>query len=113
MSKKVKTDLQLQKEKTELMKLELVERELQARFAKAGYEIMNFSLEAEKLEPAYKEYIERSNEKREAALKAREEFFAGIAKQQEAAGLTDATPDEAVEVTDLETPILSAEVEAQ
>jgi hypothetical protein len=65
------------------MKEEVLERELRARFAKANYELMYFSLEAEKIQPEYKEFVDREQAKQAEAQKQREEFFAKLKESQE------------------------------
>lgn len=52
---------------TEQMRTEVVERELRARFAKANYEIMYYSLESDKIQADYQEYVKRKQEEIDAA----------------------------------------------
>ena len=52
-------------ESQEQMRQQVIEQELSARSWKAYYEKMYYSMESEKLEPAYEEYRQRVNEKLE------------------------------------------------
>lgn len=70
------------------MRATVVEQELSARSWKAYYEKMYYSLEAEKIEPEYRAYQERTKVKIEEERKQFEEFkknlAAEIEKQNEA-----------------------------
>lgn len=57
------------------MRQQVVEQELSARSWKAYYEKMYYSLESEKLEPAYKEYQERMRVRMEEEKKKMNEFI--------------------------------------
>lgn len=67
-------------EQMEIMRLEVVELELKARFWKANTEIRQYSLEYEQLEKPYAEYVERQQA---LAQKLKEEKEAQILKLQE------------------------------
>lgn len=60
-------------DKMEKMRAEVVELELRARYWKAQYEVRHFTLEAEKIQPAYNEYLEAQRVKNEELQKAYEE----------------------------------------
>lgn len=84
----------------EAMRAEVVERELRARYAKANWEIVHYSLETEKLQPEYQAYVQKEQAKIEEQKKQYEDFINGIQSQAAAAGLTDA---------DSEAPVNKAE----
>jgi len=60
------------------MRATVIEQELSARSWKAYYEKMYFALEAEKLEPLYKEYQERARVKIEEDKKKMEAFMKAL-----------------------------------
>lgn len=65
----------------EEMRAKVVEQELSARSWKAYYEKMYYSMEAEKIEPAYREYQQRMAERLEKEKKEYEEFLAKMKEQ--------------------------------
>lgn len=56
-------------EDQEHMRSQVVDLELKARYWKAQYDIRHYTLEAEKIQPEYNEFLKREEEEREAALK--------------------------------------------
>lgn len=75
MSSKTKPSTNVDTAQMEQMRAQVVEQELSARSWKAYYEKMYFSIEAEKLEPAYAEYKKRLEDKLAEQKKAYEEFI--------------------------------------
>jgi len=71
----------------EEMRTQVVEQELSARSWKAYYEKMYYSMEAEKLEPLYKEYKTRLNEHIAKEKAEYEEFMKKM--QQELGEIND------------------------
>ena len=65
----------------EEMRAAVVEQELSARSWKAYYEKMYYSLEAEKLEPLYKEYQERTKKRLEEERAQFEKFKSALAEE--------------------------------
>lgn len=71
------------------MRAKVIEQELSARSWKAYYEKMYYSLEAEKLEPLYKEYKERVEKRLEEEKAAFEEFKKNLAAEIEKQNTAD------------------------
>jgi hypothetical protein len=69
--------------KIEGMRAEVNERELRARFAKANFEIMDYSLRAEKIQPEYKEYVLRERQREQEAEDTYNKFLEGIQKVEQ------------------------------
>ena len=67
----------------EAMRQTVIEQELSARSWKAYYEKMYYSLEAEKLEPLYKEYQERVVERLKKEKEAMEQFMKNLNEEIE------------------------------
>lgn len=67
----------------EAMRQTVIEQELSARSWKAYYEKMYYSLEAEKLEPLYKEYQERLQARLEQEKAAMQEFMKNLNEEIE------------------------------
>jgi len=67
----------------EAMRQTVIEQELSARSWKAYYEKMYYSLEAEKLEPLYKEYQERAAERLKKEKEAMEQFMKNLNEEIE------------------------------
>lgn len=86
MNKKNKTNGILDVETPEMkeMKKTVIEQELSARSWKAYYEKMYFSMEAEKLEPLYKEYQERIRKRLEEDKARFEEAIKRIEQEEKA-----------------------------
>jgi uncharacterized membrane-anchored protein YjiN (DUF445 family) len=87
---------QLQQEKNyiqyiEAMTKEVKERELRARFAKANWETMFYSMEAEELQPKYAEFVQREAERakklREEEAQKQQDLLEGIKKADETVNL--------------------------
>lgn len=78
------------------MKADLQELELKARYWKAEFEVRYYTLEAEKIQPAYNEYLEAEMAKRE---QMRKEFLEQHQKNVEA-GLVKADQPLPEEVED-------------
>jgi predicted ribosome quality control (RQC) complex YloA/Tae2 family protein len=53
----------------EQMRMQVVDLELKARYWEAQWKIRFYTLESEKMQPEYNEFLEREKEKQEAALK--------------------------------------------
>ena len=53
----------------EVMRLQVVDLELKARYWEAQWKIRYFTLEAEKLQPEYNDFLDREKVKQEEALK--------------------------------------------
>lgn len=87
---------QERKLKIAAMKEELEERELRARYAKANFDLMHYSLEAEKLQPGYKEFVDRERQRAEDAEKQRQEFLKALSDAQ--ANSEEKTSSDLVEV---------------
>lgn len=91
MSSKTKGIKNIDTPEMEEMRKTVVEQELSARSWKAFYEKMYYSLEAEKLEPLYREYQERAKKRIEEEQAARDEFLkqlqAEINKSNETAAM--------------------------
>jgi peptidyl-tRNA hydrolase len=92
--KKVNGNDNVLTEQMEAARQDLIQREMRARFAKANYEIMHYSLEGEKLQPAYKEYVEREQAKIAEQKKQYQEFLDKIKKEDGEEGLTDEVSSE-------------------
>lgn len=75
---KVKNKLSVDTPDMEEMRRTVVEQELSARSWKAYYEKMYYSLEAEKLEPLYKEYQERAAERIRQERERMNEFMKNL-----------------------------------
>ena len=75
MNKKVNGNISVDTVQMETMRQTVVEQELSARSWKAFYEKMYYSLEAEKLEPLYKEYQERTQKRLEEEKAKMDEFM--------------------------------------
>lgn len=82
------------------MRQAVVEQELSARSWRAYYEKMYFSLEAEKLEPLYKEYQERSRKRIEEETQKREEFMKKL--QEEMDKQNEANPNGELKLEEVE-----------
>jgi hypothetical protein len=63
------------------MRATVIEQELSARSWKAYHDKMFYALEAEKLEPLYKEYQERAKAKLEKEREAFEKFRAALQEE--------------------------------
>ena len=72
------------------------ELELKARFWKAQWEIRHFTLEAEKLQVPYDEYVAAQREKNEKAMKEYEEMLAKISEEQKQLAEEKETVEEAL-----------------
>ena len=68
----------------QMKKKQLQESEEMARYWKAQYEIRYYTLEAEKLQPAYNEYLEAENKKRQELAERQAEDAANNQKQEQA-----------------------------
>lgn len=77
-SKKINGIKDLDTPQMAAMRATVVEQELSARSWKAYYEKMYFALEAEKLEPLYKEYQQRAQAKIDEDRKKMEEFIKNL-----------------------------------
>lgn len=88
--KKINGVLDLDTPQMVAMRATVVEQELSARSWKAYYDKMYYSLEAEKLEPLYKEYQERAKVRLEEEREAMEKFKAAL--QEEIAKQNAADP---------------------
>ena len=75
---KVNGNKNLDTPQMEAMRQTVIEQELSARSWKAYYEKMYYSLEAEKLEPLYKEYQERAAKRLQEEREAMEKFMASL-----------------------------------
>ena len=53
---------------TEVMRMQVIDLELKARFWKAQYELRYYTLEAEKIHPEYEKYVQAQQAKNEAAI---------------------------------------------
>lgn len=53
----------------EKMRMQVVDLELKARYWKAQFEIRHFTLEAEKIQPLYEEYLAAEKAKQEEMMK--------------------------------------------
>lgn len=87
---------------TEQRRLEAIELEIKARYWKAQYDIRYYTLEAEKIQPAYDEWLKNQREKQE---KAQQELQENIKKLQEngAAITEDGQPiPEGAEIIDIQ-----------
>lgn len=62
-----------QKTETELMREQVIDLELKARYWKAQHDIRFYTLEAEKLQPEYDEYVEKQRQQREELMKELQE----------------------------------------
>jgi len=83
MATKVNGNKNLDTPQMEAMRQTVIEQELSARSWKAYYEKMYYSLEAEKLEPAYKEYQERVAERLKQEREAMEKFMKSLNEEIE------------------------------
>lgn len=81
MSKKVNGNISIDTAQMEAMRQTVVEQELSARSWKAFYEKMYYSLEAEKLEPLYKEYQERTQKRLEEEKSKMDEFMKNLQEE--------------------------------
>ena len=70
MSKKAEKTTNVLTPEQEAMRLQVIDLELKARYWKAQYEIRNFTLESEKLQPEYDEFLKVSNEALRKAIEA-------------------------------------------
>lgn len=78
------------------MRTTVIEQELSARSWKAYYDKMYYALEAEKLEPLYKEYQERTKEKLQKEAEAFEKFKAAL--QEELEKRNEADPEGEIKI---------------
>lgn len=65
----------------EAMRLEVLDRELRSRFAKANWEIMHYSLEGEKLQEDYKGFIDRERARQDENKAQYEKFIASLQEE--------------------------------
>jgi hypothetical protein len=65
-------------EQQEAMRQEVVDLELRARYWKAQFEIRDYTLKAEKIQPEYDAFLEESKKNNEAAQKRFEEAVAEL-----------------------------------
>ena len=83
MSKKVNGNINIDTLQMEQMRQTVVEQELSARSWKAFYEKMYYSLEAEKIEPLYKEYQERTQKRLEEEKAKMDEFMKNLQEEMQ------------------------------
>ena len=57
----------------EEMRQQVIELELKARYWKAQYDIRQYTLAAEKIQPEYDEYLEKQKEQRDEMIKQMQE----------------------------------------
>lgn len=81
--KKVNGNTNIDTPQMEEMRKVVVEQELSARSWKAYYEKMYYSLEAEKLEPIYKEHQERVAERLRKEKEQMEQFMKNLNEEIE------------------------------
>ena len=67
----------------EIMRLQVVDLELKARYWEAQWKIRYFTLEAEKLQPDYNDFLEREKVKQEEALRRFQEQIDAMNKAVE------------------------------
>lgn len=97
----------LMRAQNERMRLQIEEQELSARSWKAWHDKMFYSIECERLEPMYKEYQKRTEERIAEERKKQEE---AQKQAQESAGIeSDVPTDKIPEVGDLTIDNLSNE----
>jgi len=89
-SKKAPNGVQALAPELEEQRQTVVELELKARYWKAQFEIMDYSLRADSIESAYTELIQRQKEQAE---KQREEFLEQIEKMKKTAGFEVVEPE--------------------
>lgn len=91
-----KTKVKSYNQMIEAMRAQVTEVELRARYAKANWETMHYTLEGEKLKPAYAEYVESERQKQ---IAAQEDLNAQEEKLNELLEKIDKTPVEVSEET--------------
>lgn len=84
-----KNKTKVDKEQFEAMREAVIEQELSARSWKAYYDKMYYSLEAEKLEPLYKEYQERLKKKLDEEKAKMDAFMKKVNEEIEAKNIED------------------------
>lgn len=86
----------------EMIRNQVLEIELRARYAKANHDLMFYAIEGEKLLDPYKEFQKREETRKEEAKKQYEDFIAGLEKAQAAKDNQEGT-EHTVTAEDLET----------
>jgi len=71
-------------EDQEHMRLQVVDLELKARYWEAQWKIRFYTLEAEKMQPEYNEWLEKEKAKQEEAFKRFQEELENMTKKAEA-----------------------------
>lgn len=95
--KKVNGNMNVDTPQMEEMRRIVVEQELSARSHKAYYEKMYYAMEAEKIEPAYMEFVKRRNERLEKEREAFEQFQQALAGEIEKVNEANPNGDIALE----------------
>lgn len=81
-NKKVNGNTNILTEDQEYMRLQVVDLELKARYWEAQWKIRYYTLESEKLQSDYNDFMEKERAKQEEALRAAQEELSKMLQQE-------------------------------